>query len=255
MENCSILVIDDDHEFSDRLRSILTDGGFEVLAAPDSPTGIATARTVQPAAIVLDMTMPDLDGIDACKRLKGDPVLGDIPVVGITASPDLTDVAKAFYAGADFFVPKPFEVESLLHVVGLATDATLRGTVMRFPRHPRFPVELPVRCLVRGDAETTREVLGQTGNVSLGGLMLVLSEALEPGSIFRLQLGLPEWAITAEGTAIWQAAKPTGEGKNTHGIRFLRFTEDADLVQYRRLLSQTAAGHSAGTSRTEAPQR
>ena len=57
MENCSILVIDDDHEFSDRLRSILTDGGFEVLAAPDSPTGIATARTVQPTAIVLEVKL------------------------------------------------------------------------------------------------------------------------------------------------------------------------------------------------------
>jgi hypothetical protein len=60
------------------------------------------------------------------------------------------------------------------------------------------------------------------------------------------------WAITAQGAAIWQAPQPTDEGKTPHGIRLLRLTEHAGLVQYRRFLNRIAGGPSAGTRRREA---
>lgn len=237
MEKFPILVIDEDEAFSELLTSILRDEGFQVLAAPDGPTGIETARVAQPAAILMNMMAPSHDGIDACERLKKDPVLGDVPIVGMTASPDLTVVEKALCAGADFFLPKPVGALSLLHVVRLAAEGTTHDAAVGIRRHPRFPMQLPVRCLVRGEAGTNREVLGQTGNVSLGGLLLFLSETVAAGTILRLQLGLPARAITVEGTPIWQGPPPADQKEMSHGIRLLRFTEDADVVQYRSLLS------------------
>ncbi len=248
MEKCPILVIDEDDEFSESLTSILRDEGFQVLAAPDGPTGIETARVVQPAAILLDMMMPGRDGIDACERLKRDPLLSDVPIVGLTASPDLAYVEKALSAGAEFFLSKPVGAQSLLHVVRLAAEGTAHDAALAIRRHPRFPVNLPIRCLSRGDAETNREVVGQTGNASLGGLLLQLSARVAPGTILRLQLGFPTRAITADGTAIWQGPQSKHEGQMSHGIRLLRFTEDADLVQYRILLNQTAAGELTAPS-------
>ncbi len=248
MQKSPILVIDDDNEFSDLLTSTLRDEGFQVLAAPDGPTGIETARVAQPVAILLDMMAPGLAGIDACERLKQDPILGDVPIVGMTASPDLTVLEKALSAGADFLLPKPVGAQSVLHAVRLAAEGTAPGSTTAIRRHARLPIKLPVRCLVRGETETNREVVGHTGNASLGGLLLLLAEPLAPGTILRLQLGLPSRAITVEGSAVWQGLQSADEGDMFHGIRLLRFTEDTDLVQYRILLNQTATGNSAGPS-------
>lgn len=244
MQKRPILVIDDDFEFCDLVTSVLTREGFKVLSAPDAQLGIETARATQPAVIILDMILPGINGIMTCQRLKGDPILGDIPVVGVTASSDFEYTEKAFHAGAEFFLPKPFTATRLVSVVKLAAESTRIGTRRRrHLRDLRFPAEVPVRCLVRGDADTTREVAGQTGNVSLGGLLLLLPEKLAPGTVFRLWLRLPEGTIAAEGAVIWQNPQPMGDGRIRHGIQLRGFVENSDLVQYRRYLSQIAAGH------------
>ena len=75
MPKRSILVIDDNPQMRELITAILTSAGFEVHSAPDGISGIELARTVQPAAIVLDMMMPGIDGIDTLERLKRDLVL------------------------------------------------------------------------------------------------------------------------------------------------------------------------------------
>lgn len=90
MKNRPILIIDDEPDFREVVSSVLTKAGFRVLAAPDGPQGIVMARASQPAVILVDMLMPDMDGIETCERLKLDPGLEDIPVVGVTGSTDLT---------------------------------------------------------------------------------------------------------------------------------------------------------------------
>ncbi len=250
MKGRPILIIDDDHKICELVTSVLTDEGFKVFAAPDGSTGIETARVAQPAAILLDMMMPEMDGIETCKYLKRDPGLEDIPVVGITASTDLQYTQKAFRAGATFFLPKPFSIESLVQVVDLATESTRSESTMQGTRHyPRFPAKVPARCIIDGNSGPTREVRGHTQNVGLGGLLLMLPEQLEPGTVLRLCLGFPEGHITADTTITWHAPQAMREGKTPHGIRFLRFTEDADFVQYRRFISEIAANSETRTPR------
>lgn len=240
-----ILVIDDDRLSCELVTAILTVAGFEVRSAPDGVSGIEMARTVQPAVILLDMMMPGIDGITTLQRLKWDPVLADIPVVGMTASSDLTYTGRAFRAGADFFVPKPVNRATLVRVVELAVDKAERGAPLRHHRlHPRFESAIGVRCLVGTDASGSRKLLGTACNVSLGGLLLLLPEAVVPGTSVGLWLELPERAVPAAGKVMWQNPQVMVDGKLRHGVQLLRFGSDSSLVGYRRYLSGMAATHA-----------
>lgn len=246
VETRPILVIDDDPMFCELVTATLWGIGFEVLSASDGPSGIDLARAAQPAVILLDIMMPGIDGIATCKRLKQDPVVWNIPVIGITASPDLKYTEEAFQAGAELFLAKPVGVKSLTQVVNLAAQRVHRETGHRV--YPRFPAELAVGCLVpAGNSDTIRQVLGRTSNLSLGGLLLLLPERVPPGTVLELLLALPlpREPITADGTVIWQGPKPAGDGKTPHGIQLLRFLEHFGLAHYQRYLSQIALGTAA----------
>lgn len=235
-----ILVIDDDPQCCELVTVILRKADFKVVAASDGPSGIELARATQPVVILLDIVMPGVDGIEVCQQLKQDPVLRHIPVVGITSSDDLTFTRRVFRAGAGFFLPKPFQAATLLRVVDLAlARLQQRSQAPCRRRQPRLASEVPVRCLVGESEGSLREVAGKTGNVSLDGLLLFLPEKLGQGAVVRLKLDLPDGAIAANGTVMWQG--PQAPAGFRHGFRLLGFKEDADIVRYRRFLSQLAA--------------
>lgn len=239
-EKRTVLVIDDDPQFRELIAGILAGGDFEVISAPDGPSGIELARAAQPDVILLDMVMPGLDGIATCSQLKRDAVVGDIPVVGVTSSPEFNYTGQAFRAGAEFFLTKPCKASSVEHILGLAAKGKHRAGGGR--AFPRFLAELPVRCCVAGDAETIRDAAGRTGNVSLGGVLLHLAESLPPGTVVRLHLDLSGGYAIVDGTVAWQGPQLADTRKSPHGIRLLRFVEQTDLERYRRFLSQLAAG-------------
>lgn len=239
-EKYSVLVIDDDPQFRELVAGILTGRDFEVVSAPDGPAGIELARATQPDVILLDMVMPGLDGIATCDQLKRDAVVADIPVVGVTSAPELDYTAQAFRAGAELFLTKPCGASSLVHVLNLAAKGKHRAGGAR--TFPRFLAELSVRCRVAGDAETSRDLAGRTGNVSFGGVLVHLPESLPPGTVVRLHLALSEGYANVDGTVTWQGSQLAATCKSPHGIRFLRFVEQTDLERYRRFLAKIAAG-------------
>ncbi len=245
MQTRTILVIDDDPGSCELVGSMLTQRGFKVITATDGLSGIDLARAAQPAVILLDldMRMPDIDGIDTLKQMKRDPGLGKIPVVGITGSYDLKYTERAFHAGAEFFLGKPFRAQDLIQVLSLALLRAARETHER-RRHPRFAVELPTRCLVLEEGEATREVMGHTGNLSLGGVLAWLTEPLALGTVVQLELGFRRMIVGANAKVVWwndEAAKQM----IPHGLQFLQFLDDAGYLQYRHFLSEIAAGTSA----------
>lgn len=242
MQKYPVLVIDDDPRSCELITGILTGSELDVLSAPDGLAGIERARAAQPTVIILDMMMPGVDGIATCQTLKKDPILGDIPVVGITASADLKYTGKAFRAGADFFLSKPFRAADLVRVVKLAVESVRRDVpVRRRQRHPRLPAKVPVRCFVGADAKTTLEVLGHTGNVSVEGLLLWLPEELTTGTALRIWLELPTGTVSAEGTVIWRD-REVGDQTIPHGIQIRGFGEDSGRARYRHYLTQIAPG-------------
>lgn len=246
MQRRPVLVIDDDPQVSELIQDLLAGTDLEVVAAPDGPSGIELARTAQPAVILLDIILPGLDGLSTCQRLKQDPLLRNIPVVGITASDDLRYPGKAFRTGFAFFLPKPFRSSSLVRVVELALASSQPETPMqRRRRHPRLPVTLRARCLVRNDMDTAHELEGQTGNVSLGGLLLLVPEKLACGTMLQLVLKLPERPVAARGKVMWQGSHSAEGDQFAHGIQLLGFGEDDGFFHYRRFLGDLPATNPA----------
>jgi CheY-like chemotaxis protein len=109
-----ILLIEDNEANRDALSRHLKRRGYEVVMAVDGPQGIALARSEAPALILLDMSLPVLDGWEATRQLKADPQTHSIPVIALTAHAMAGDRAKALEAGCDDYDTKPVEFPRLL---------------------------------------------------------------------------------------------------------------------------------------------
>ena len=110
-----ILVVDDELEIRDMLRRFLTDQGYEAIMAANGEEAIELAEKENPQAILLDILMPGIDGIETCKRLKAKEETRFIPVIMATALWER--YMEAIEVGADDFVSKPFNLTELSHRV------------------------------------------------------------------------------------------------------------------------------------------
>jgi two-component system OmpR family response regulator len=116
-----VLVVDDEATLSDLLSMALRYEGWEVRAAGDGLTAVRTAREFKPDAVVLDIMLPDLDGLEVLRRLRADSP--DVPVLFLTAKDAVEDRVAGLTAGGDDYVTKPFSLEELV--------ARLRGLLRR----------------------------------------------------------------------------------------------------------------------------
>ena len=104
-------MVDDDRAVRDALRRALTLGGYEVQVADGGETGLAQVAAGQPDAMVLDVMMPDLSGIEVCRHLRR---TGDrIPILMLTARDAISDRVEGLDAGADDYLVKPFDLDEL----------------------------------------------------------------------------------------------------------------------------------------------
>jgi two-component system cell cycle response regulator len=106
-----VLVVDDEIQIRDLLSEFLEQEGYEVFLAPAGEEAIELAKRETPHAILLDVRMPGIDGIEVCKRLKAEPKTQFIPVIMITGY-DENKIA-AIEVGADDFVNKPIDLVEL----------------------------------------------------------------------------------------------------------------------------------------------
>ncbi len=109
-----ILVVEDNEWSSDMLFRRLSRRGYQVITAPDGRRGIAMALAQSPDLIVMDMSLPEIDGWEATRRLKANPATRDIPIVALTAHAMASDRKKAMDAGCDDYHTKPVDFESLV---------------------------------------------------------------------------------------------------------------------------------------------
>ena len=109
-----ILLVEDDEMNRDMLSRRLVKRGYDVVIAVNGQEGVEKARSMDPGLILMDMSLPVMDGWTATRTLKGDPETSGIPIIALTAHAMSGDETKAREAGADDFDTKPVELKRLL---------------------------------------------------------------------------------------------------------------------------------------------
>ena len=104
-----VLVVDDDPEIVTFLSTLLELEGIESSVATSAAAALEQLQQGPPDLVLLDIAMPDRDGIDLCKELKSDPRTAEVPVFVVSARPGKDVVERALAAGAEEFIRKPFE--------------------------------------------------------------------------------------------------------------------------------------------------
>ncbi len=112
-----ILLVEDQEMNRDMLTRRLVRRGYEVVAAVDGAEGVAMAKSEGPDLILMDMSLPVLDGWEATRQLKADPETQSIPVIALTAHAMAGDRDKALEAGCDEYDTKPVELPGLLQKI------------------------------------------------------------------------------------------------------------------------------------------
>jgi len=112
--NKLILVADDDPDIRGIVSLRLNKAGYETIEAANGDEALHAVRERPPALLILDVMMPQRNGFEVARELRGDPSTGDIPILMLTASVQDSDVAKGFEIGADDYLRKPFKTNELL---------------------------------------------------------------------------------------------------------------------------------------------
>lgn len=117
-----ILLVEDNEMNRDMLSRRLTRNGYEIVMAVDGGQGVAMAASEKPDLILMDMSLPVMDGWEATRRVKSDDATKSIPIIALTAHALVEDKEKAFAAGCDDFDTKPVELPRLLEKIKALLD-------------------------------------------------------------------------------------------------------------------------------------
>jgi CheY-like chemotaxis protein len=128
----TILIVDDEPRGRETLEALLTQLGQRLEFAGSGAQALAQASACQPDLVLLDVMMPDMDGYEVCRRLRGDPMLAEVPVILVTALDDRDSRIRGIEAGADDFITKPYDRMELRARV---------KTVLRLNRYRRITNE------------------------------------------------------------------------------------------------------------------
>ncbi len=132
-----ILVVDDDEDVVKMIQINLTQGGHQVLWANNGYEALQRAYRQRPDLVLLDIAMPEMDGIEVCRRLRASPATAPIPILFLTGSAGIESKIASFDAGADDYLIKPFNLQEL----NLRVKALLRRGFAK-------PLETPPRLIV-----------------------------------------------------------------------------------------------------------
>ena len=114
MPNSEVLLVEDNDINRDMLTRRLSRAGLTVITAQDGQTALAAMRTAQPGVVLMDMTLPVLDGWEATQQAKTDPTIANIPIIALTAHAMAADRERAMSVGCSEYETKPIDFPSLL---------------------------------------------------------------------------------------------------------------------------------------------
>ena len=135
-----ILVVDDEQAVRESLRRSLRFNGYDVLTANDGLEAVEAVRAENPELLILDVMMPNMDGLEVCRTLRSEG--WDRPILVLTARDGVSDRVAGLDAGADDYLPKPFALEELLaRVRSLVRRASADSIAVDAPVESRFSFE------------------------------------------------------------------------------------------------------------------
>ena len=145
-----ILVIDDELQIQRALRTILTEKGFKVTTASRGEEGLNLAATSEPDIIILDLGLPDMDGVEVCRRLRE---WTGCPIIILSVRDSERDKVAALDQGADDYLTKPFGIEELLARVRVALRhaSNRRGEQNKLVRAGTLEIDLVWHIVKRGE--------------------------------------------------------------------------------------------------------
>lgn len=209
-ERMRILVVDDDRAVRDSLRRSLSFNGYEVDLATDGVDALAQLTENRPDALVLDVMMPRVDGLEVCRRLRG--AGDDLPILVLTARDSVGERVAGLDAGADDYLPKPFALEELL--------ARLRALL----RRAAGPEDEPSPVLSFGDLSMDPE----TRDVTRGERLIALTRT--EYSLMEILLANPRRVLTRSRILeeVWGYDFPTSGNALEVYVGYLRRKTEAE---------------------------
>jgi CheY-like chemotaxis protein/anti-sigma regulatory factor (Ser/Thr protein kinase) len=185
----TVLVIDDDPEARDIVERFLRKDGFEVATAGGGEEGLRLAHKLQPAAITLDVMMPEMDGWSVLRALKADPVLRDVPVIMLTI---VDDKSKGYSLGATDYLTKPVDRDQLHHALARYHTPGESCSVL-LVEDDKATREMMARTLEKSDWQVSeagngREALEQMTQVKPQLILLDLMMPVMDGFDFLLEM-------------------------------------------------------------------
>ena len=114
MANEKILIVDDEEDVLELVRYNLDKNGYKVETATAGEQALTKARAKLPDLIILDLMLPGIDGLEVCKKLKGDTKTQNIPIIMLTAKGEESDIITGLELGADDYIAKPFSPKVLI---------------------------------------------------------------------------------------------------------------------------------------------
>lgn len=181
-----VLIAEDSTTQARWLGSLLREAGYRVVVASDGPQAIVLAHGERPAIVLADVDMPGLDGFEVCRRLKDDPGLRSIPFVMVTHRDRVTDLVRALEAGADNYLTKPLDAESVTVRVRRILDEVTAWRERAANRRTRlsFPADEMMLSLERAQVvemlmAAAQKLEQELGTVSEVGVALTMTHDLD----------------------------------------------------------------------------
>jgi CheY-like chemotaxis protein len=241
MSGETILIVEDDESLRVALADALAGLGYEVIEAGTGREALALATRFVPDLILLDLGLPDLDGLFVARKLQERPETASIVVAALTAEEISGARAEEVYKHCIGYIPKPVGLHRLAQNVALflrldrppgkAAKPVAVADDHAKRRHPRFNVEMSALCRFRGSGRQGGgvKVAGLVRNLSEGGLMLELPRVYARGVLAEISFRTDEARILAVAEVVWTGPPESVKGVGQvyrHGLRFVRMAQD-----------------------------
>ena len=177
MSQGKIVVVEDEADIREILEYTLDREGFQVVCAEDGKRGLETTRKNLPDLVLLDLMLPEMDGLEVCRRLKADEETSEVAVVMLTAKGEESDIVLGLGLGADDYVLKPFRPKELV--------ARIKAVLRRASRTPTPEERLSIGPL-RIDPVRHKVSTEESGDIALTATEFKILQLLarQPGRVF-----------------------------------------------------------------------